>query len=208
MKYNRVALGSAAALMFGVSGLFGTTVAHAEPPVVKPGAFCSPAGASGVTVTGQPMQCQSEPDDKMRWREVGAPPVTPKPTATPTPSATITDPIRTPKPTATPTGKVMARYSCNAATFANDMNKTVVVFAGTAQTDDVEATITIAPGQGKTMKSTNTNFGWTAKIQGTETVVGERLFPGENLQAKCGTTTPAKTPAPSTPGRGLASTGV
>lgn len=221
MKFNHVALGGVSVLMFG-AGILGTTVAHAETPTVKPGASCSPVGATGVSsvTPGQPMQCQSYPDGRMTWGEVGAPPVTPKPTATATPKptpaatprATITDPIRTPKPIVTPAGKVIASYSCNAVTFANDTNKTVTVFAGTAQTDDVEATITIAPGLGKTMRSTNTNFGWTAKIQGTETVVGQRLSPGENLQAKCGTAgvTPSSTPS-RTVGvdttRGLASTG-
>lgn len=211
MKLNYVVLGGASVLMLG-AGIFGTTVAHAETPTVHPGSFCSPAGATGVTITGQPMQCQAEAD-RMRWREVGAPPVTPKPTSTATATPRVTtDPIRTPKPPATSTGKVTASYSCHAATFANDTDKTVIVFAGTAQTDDVEAQITIAPGQGKTMKSTNTNFGWTAKIQGTETVVGQRLSPGENLQAKCGTSSggggTSGGDASVDNARGLASTGV
>ena len=37
--------------------------------VVTSGAFCSPAGATGVTSTGIPMTCTTAPgDDRNRWR--------------------------------------------------------------------------------------------------------------------------------------------
>jgi hypothetical protein len=38
-------------------------------PVVHPGAFCSPAGATGVTSAGTPMVCKTSPtDSRLRWR--------------------------------------------------------------------------------------------------------------------------------------------
>jgi uncharacterized repeat protein (TIGR01451 family) len=40
---------------------------------VTPGAFCSPAGVTGVTVTGLPMVCSTTAQDsQLRWREAGA----------------------------------------------------------------------------------------------------------------------------------------
>ncbi len=40
-----------------------------SPRVVHPGAFCSPAGAHGVTVKGTPMVCSYKPgDERARWR--------------------------------------------------------------------------------------------------------------------------------------------
>jgi hypothetical protein len=39
------------------------------PKVVHPGAFCTPAGATGVTSAGTPMVCKTSPtDSRLRWR--------------------------------------------------------------------------------------------------------------------------------------------
>ena len=51
------------------------TAKTSTPPVVqqgvRAGAFCSPAGALGVTSTGKPMVCRSTATDpKLRWRPV------------------------------------------------------------------------------------------------------------------------------------------
>jgi hypothetical protein len=41
----------------------------ARPPVVHPGAFCTPQGARGVTVKGTPMRCTTTAtDSRARWR--------------------------------------------------------------------------------------------------------------------------------------------
>ena len=41
-------------------------------PVVHPGAFCAPAGATGVTNKGTPMVCRTSPtDSRNRWRSAG-----------------------------------------------------------------------------------------------------------------------------------------
>lgn len=43
--------------------------APAAPSVVHPGAYCSSAGARGVTVKGTPMVCKTKPGDaRLRWR--------------------------------------------------------------------------------------------------------------------------------------------
>ena len=41
-------------------------------PIVHPGAFCAPAGATGVTNKGTPMVCRTSPtDSRNRWRSAG-----------------------------------------------------------------------------------------------------------------------------------------
>jgi hypothetical protein len=46
-----------------------TTAPAGQPGVVHPGAFCAPAGASGVTADGTPMTCTTSPTDaRNRWR--------------------------------------------------------------------------------------------------------------------------------------------
>jgi hypothetical protein len=49
-----------------------TTSSTSSLPVVHPGAFCSPAGAQGVTTRGTPMTCKtSATDSRARWRHSG-----------------------------------------------------------------------------------------------------------------------------------------
>jgi len=48
------------------------TAAPTEPPaspqpIVHPGAYCAPAGATGVTAAGTPMVCGPESDGRNRW---------------------------------------------------------------------------------------------------------------------------------------------
>jgi Protein of unknown function (DUF1524) len=46
-----------------------TPTAPAAAPVVHAGAFCSVAGATGVTSTGKPEVCKTSPtEDRLRWR--------------------------------------------------------------------------------------------------------------------------------------------
>lgn len=56
------------AFIVGVVGFVG--IAQAQEPVT-PGAFCSPAGATGVTSTGLPMVCGMTAQDmeRNRWRD-------------------------------------------------------------------------------------------------------------------------------------------
>lgn len=142
---------------------------------------------------------------------------TPAATASPIPEATATpSPAATPEaaPTAeeTPiTKRVTATYECGAAHFTNPLTDSVLVIYGTAQTDDVEGRITLAPGETRTVQSTNKAFGWTAWADGDQSRadVGHRWLPGEDLS--CDEPDDSTTPTPTTvPGesRGLANTGV
>jgi len=46
----------------------GTTLRY-QLTVVHPGAFCTPAGATGVTSAGTAMVCRTSPTDlRLRWR--------------------------------------------------------------------------------------------------------------------------------------------
>jgi hypothetical protein len=38
------------------------------PPIVHPGAFCAPLGATGVTSSGTPMVCGVGSDGRNRWK--------------------------------------------------------------------------------------------------------------------------------------------
>ncbi|GAA2149428.1 hypothetical protein [Actinomadura napierensis] len=86
MRATRLA---AAAVATGsmVFGMAGTALADTTG-VVTPGAFCSPAGATGHTAKGTPMVCAPGSDGKLRWRSAKGqeptPPTTHKPTTPPT----------------------------------------------------------------------------------------------------------------------------
>lgn len=63
---------------------------------VTPGAFCSPAGATGVTVTGLAMVCSTTAADpnQLRWRQAGT--VTTTTAVPPTTTTTVASPPPTP----------------------------------------------------------------------------------------------------------------
>jgi putative cell wall-binding protein len=70
---KRVLLGGTGALTSGVENLTPCLDPPTSPPppanVVTPGAFCSPAGATGVSATGLAMVCKtSATDTRNRWR--------------------------------------------------------------------------------------------------------------------------------------------
>ncbi|GAA2479912.1 hypothetical protein [Winogradskya humida] len=47
-----------------------TTAPPPAPAVVRPGAFCSPEGATGITRKGTPMICTRKPgEERARWRK-------------------------------------------------------------------------------------------------------------------------------------------
>lgn len=50
----------------------GSPTISPPPPahLISPGAYCSPAGATGTTADGAPMECAARPgDDRARWRQ-------------------------------------------------------------------------------------------------------------------------------------------
>lgn len=69
---RRFALITIIALLLGSLALPAT----AQQDEVTPGAFCSPAGATGTTDTGTQMECTTtdEDPDQARWREAGSAP--------------------------------------------------------------------------------------------------------------------------------------
>ncbi|QKG24040.1 hypothetical protein [Actinomadura verrucosospora] len=79
---------SAAAVATGalVLGMAGPVLADSPGPV-HPGAFCSPAGATGKTAKGTPMVCAPGSDGKLRWKsgKGPTPPTTHKPLPPTTP---------------------------------------------------------------------------------------------------------------------------
>lgn len=219
MNLHHATIGVASVAFLG-TGMFGVSPAHAGPGLavktLPPGSSCNtgqeePANAVSST-TRKKMTCQAG-----KWREVGAS-ATPKPTR----STTIYDPKRTAESTPTASGKkVTATFLCKDTAaesgnikLPNPTGKTVEIHRqGVVSTSG--NTIVIPPGQSYTLRdlpSNHSTFEWTAKIQGTETVVG-----GGSLRLTCGDTgggtgtgnpgTPGTPGGASNPSRGLASTG-
>lgn len=56
-----------------VLGLLAPAASAADQGQVTPGAFCTPEGDTGHTVTGLPMTCsRTATDSRLRWRQAGA----------------------------------------------------------------------------------------------------------------------------------------
>ncbi|GAA2239114.1 hypothetical protein GCM10010430_20340 [Kitasatospora cystarginea] len=51
----------------GGTGSGGSATGGGSGPVVHPGAFCSPEGATGITSKGTPMVCGRTSDGRDRW---------------------------------------------------------------------------------------------------------------------------------------------
>ncbi len=68
LALRRRTLSSTLAVLLGATA-FVSGCPKPSSTTVKPGAYCSPEGATGETSSGSPMRCIGHPgDDRPRWR--------------------------------------------------------------------------------------------------------------------------------------------